>query len=265
MVIKLRSIINKIISISVCVLLSFSIYKKCSQESQTPHRIVVQTDSLLSDQTSCALTAFVQTSTSPLESPSFSQSLFSQFPCIASYAIEKNASGDFSCALESAQPVLSINNAWVLTQDGRLAPSTDFSCLATQSLRNVIMPIAAFTDTFRTSIQKLSPELFQSYTVVWLNDQEALLCDRAQTNFSIRFNADSIPLSSIMQRCAVIKNDLEARGVFASLSSKKKPQHQPSLIQASQLGKLWPTGWIADIRFKNQIVLSRNLEGAGYG
>ena len=248
MVIKLRSIINKLISVSVCVLLSFSIYKKCTQESQTPHRIVVQTDSLLADQTSCALTAFIQTSANTFETNAFSQSLFSQFPCIASYQLEKNASGDLCCTLETAEPVLSINNAWVLTQDGRLASSANFSRLATQSLRNILMPSCEITDTFKHAIQKLSPEFFLAYNVVWLNDQEALLCDRAQENFSIRFNADSIPVSSIMQQCAVIKNDLEARGVFANVSNKKKPQR-----------------WIADIRFKNQIVLSRNLEGAGYG
>lgn len=248
MVIKVRSIINKIISIGVCVLLSFSVYKKCSQELHAPHEVVVQTDSLLSEQTSCSLATFIKNNTQPLESALFSQLLFSQFPCVTSYELEKNPSGLFSCMIESAQPILSINNTWALTNDGRIALLTDFSSVITQSLHNVTMPQFLVTDSFRSCMHNLSPDLFQAYSVVWLNDQEALLCDRMQPFFSIRFNADSIPQASTLKACAAIKNDLEQRGVFACPSGKKKPQQ-----------------WIADIRFKNQIVVSWNAGGTSYG
>lgn len=248
MVIKLRSIINKIISIGVCVLLSFSMYKKCTQEPHVFDKIIVQTDALLADQTCFALTHFIKTNTIPLETDSFCQTLISQFPCVAAYELEKNASGDRVCTLEAAQPILTINNEWVLTHDGRLATVNSFNDCATHSLRNIIMPNFSVSDALCAAIPKLSPELFQSYNVIWINDQESLLCDRLQPNFSIRFNVDSVAQSSILQQCSVIKNDLESRGFFASTSSKKKPQH-----------------WIADIRFKNQIVISRNVEGAGYG
>jgi hypothetical protein len=248
MVIKLRSIINKIISIGVCVLLSFSIYKKCNQESQTPRKIVIQADSLLSDQASFSLNTFIQTNTSFIQNSSFDQLLLSQFPYINCYEIEENASGNRICTLQAADPVLSINNIWALTKSGRLAHLADFSCFATQSLPNVIMPNLTITEAFITSIQKIAPEFFKSYCVIWINDQEALLYDREQPLFAIRFNADSIPHHAVIKQCTVIKNDLEARGLFANASGKKKPQ---------QL--------IADIRFKNQIILSRNVEGANYG
>lgn len=246
MVIKLRSIINKIIGISVCVLLSFSIYKKYGYESQTPQSVFVQTDSLLADQTSCALTSFIQTSTQHLASAQFSQDLFSQFPSITAYELEKNASGVLACSVEAATPVLSINHSWVLTDNGRLAPATDFSSGVTQPLRNITMPQFCVTDAFCSCVKNLSPQLFQAYTIVWLNDEEAMLYDQAQPNFAIRFNALTLPQDSVLEQCAVIKSDLEARGVFGS--GKKKPQR-----------------WIADIRFKNQIVISANAGDERYG
>lgn len=249
MVIKLRSIINKLISISVCILLSFSIYKKCSQESHMTGEISVQTDSLLAEHSAQAVKDFIQANTISFENPSFFQLLSSHFPFIASYELEKNPSGIYACSIETAQPVLSINDTFALLENGRIAHITDFSSIITQSLRNIIMPEheREITSSFRACMQQLAPELFQEYTVVWLNDQEALLYDRTQPHFAIRFNAAAIPNTHIMRQCLAIKNDLEQRGAF-SCTGKKKPQQ-----------------WITDIRFKDQIVVSWHVGGERYG
>jgi len=245
MVIKLRSIINKCISISVCILLGFSVYKKCNQVSDA-QKIVVETDSLLAEQTSSMLSHFIQASTYSLASFQFSQSLLQQFPCIDSFEVEKNPSGIIACTIATSAPVLNINSQWVLTENGHLARATDFIPSLICDLHSITMPVCAITDAFRACMADLPGYIYESYTIVWLNDQEVLLYDRAQPLFAIRFDSSMKLDKTILHSCNSIKNDMDQRGLFVQGRGKK------------------PMPCIADVRFKNQIVISWGM-GGSYG
>lgn len=246
MVIKLRSIINKCISISVCTLLGFLVYKKCNQEMKPIQHIVVETDSLLADQTSGMLTQFIQTTTYSLTTPEFSGRLLEQFPCINSFAVEKNPSGVVSCALTAEVPLLNINAEWILTENGQLARTIDFSPAAVSDLHIITMPLCNVTNAFRLCIAALPADIYEAYKIVWLNDQEVLLLDRTEPSFAIRFDASMRFDKNIVRACNCIKNDINQRGLFVQSRGKK-----PKLC-------------IADVRFKNQIVISWGM-GGSYG
>ena len=249
MVIKIRSIINKCVSIGVCLLLGFSIYRKCMHNTVSPSSLVITSDEhILSEKASQDVTDFMQAHHDTLHNPLFSQELISRFPCLQSYSLEKNASGNWICTTHCALPRMSVNNTLVLTDAGNLALKADYSQASVDSLYNIIVPQGSVSPALCSSIAHFSSHLLEQYQMVWMSDQEALLYDREQPYFAIRFNALALPHDDMMHTCVAIKRDLEQRNLLTH-TGKKKPQL-----------------WIADIRFKDQIVVSsQNVGGVAYG
>lgn len=232
----------------MCLLLGFSMYRKCSQSIVPSTLLVTSDEHILNEKASQDLAHFFQAHHDNLHNPLFSQELLAQFPYLQSYSLEKNASSHWVCITHCALPIMSVNNMYVLTDAGMLALKADFSQAMVESLYNIIVSQEKVTPALCSSIAHFPSHLLQQYQIVWMSDQEAFLYDREQPCFAIRFNAASLPHDAIMHTCSVIKHDLEQRELFTH-TSKKKPQL-----------------WIADIRFKDQIVVSsQNVGGVTYG
>jgi hypothetical protein len=248
MVIKIRSIINAVARVSAFIFLALAIHKKCIHQTYAPSSVVVQADGLLAEHTEKALTDFMQSNTSVPSSHSFADALYARFPAVASFAVQQRPLGLYACIVQSAQPLLRVNNSFVLTDNGKIVSLADFAASAYQSLPHITVHDGRISNALYKTVQSLPADLLYAYSLVWIDDCQALLFDRSQPLFALRFNAGAIPSNDIIQACNKLKADLEQRGCFSATSTRKKPQQ-----------------CVADIRFKNQIILSWHVEGERYG
>ncbi|MCX5922797.1 MAG: hypothetical protein NTX86_05740 [Candidatus Dependentiae bacterium] len=229
----------------VVVLCAFGV-QKMHQAVVAHQRMLVSVDPLIAQETQESIAAFATTQPHTPASE-FIELLVKNFPSIKSVEYSYDASGLLCYTVESALPLFSINNDYVLTDKGALVPKKDFVSHLVQSLHNITLSSDVISDAFTACIQSLPQSFFESYDVVWLNDYEVVLYDKAQPGFSICFNTQVVPELSMIERCNAIKNDLASAGLF------EKKVHA-----AAQK-------WVADIRFKNQIIVSANVGGRHYG
>jgi len=141
-------------------------------------------------------------------------------------------------------PLCVVNSDYVLTDGVKLLSRNIFEDRWTSNLPQV--RVAVFThdnkmpvlsDSCITFLRTIITSPFLSrYYCVWEHDDKACLYDKNIVNFAIIFHPSIPPDSSIVHCCDNIKQELIERHVFDVPRTKL---------------------WIADVRFKNQIVVSQ--------
>lgn len=239
--------------IALCTLAVLCIHIMQKYENPALHKkIVVHVDPLLSAQTQKNIDQFTKEKNSQ-KIPTykdFVQILVQQFPYIKSIEIEKNASGLLSYTYESAAPIIAINQDMVLTDGGILVLKNNFAEHTIASLHTITVPSGFISPALLNGIASFTDDFLNTYDICWKSDQEIILKDKLHAGFTVLCDADSILDVSVLQKCTTIKHELIDKGSLAS----------PALAHNDAVTKKKaPKSWIADIRFKNQIIVSSEL------
>ncbi len=160
-----------------------------------------------------------------------------QFSFIEKTTIEHLAPDIVYIACNAQKPSSIINNSFVLTKQGCLYNKDIFLSLLTEQLPHITLFSLEkdITESLIRVMNAIDPIVFSQFTLSWVNDTKIYLYDKKQKQLSIIFNKNQLPDKELLNYYAHIKQKLGEQGVFAH--TKKN--------------------YVADIRFKDQIVMSR--------
>lgn len=176
------------------------------------------------------------------------------FPAIGKMALSQDASGSVSARVEAVSLYACINQDVVVAGDGRLLKKELFQDALVQSLNTLAIPdlAACCVDGQVTGVKSLAPELlatlselpqhlFDRFSLSCRRHDAWLLVDKQEPRFAILFHGSHIPNEKVIAMCTKLKGTLDARGALVAQAK---------------------TGWVADVRFENQIVLFENAGGS---
>ena len=136
-------------------------------------------------------------------------------------------------------PIIAINNDKVLIENNNVINAAYYADYVKSSLyaMTVTEVPASFGSELATSIaHAIQEKLFDHYTFNIASEHEWYLQDKQDPAFTVCCNAASVPMGLMQEKYAQLKK----------------------LIRKKELTK---TAWIADVRFKDQIVLSMSTRG----
>jgi hypothetical protein len=168
------------------------------------------------------------------------------FPFIKSFTMQC-IPGAMCCSFKTRKPFCLVNNNLVLTTDGVLVGKEVFESQVLEGLKTAYVSEIAIQKeyelgAFQACMSQLPASVLNGYDLVWHDAITASLRDKEQKNFSIFFNAETLPTLPVLADCNVIKKNL----IENNLMQQKK-------------------SWIADIRFTNQIIVFEDKGGRRYG
>jgi len=160
-----------------------------------------------------------------------------RFSFIEVVAIEHLAPDIVYIACNAQKPSNIVNKTFVLTKQGCLYNKDIFLSSTTEQLPRITLPSLEknITESLLTVMNAIDPIVFSQFTLSWINDTKIYLYDKEHKQFSIIFNKNQLPDKELLNYYVHIKQKLREEGVFTH--TKKN--------------------YAADIRFKDQIVVSR--------
>ena len=161
------------------------------------------------------------------------------FPHVASVSVRTLPYHAAEIEISGHSPVLKINDSFILTEQQSIIPKEYYACYAVDTLPDVQFNLRQFavSDEMMTAFHKAIKErLFDHFMVQVNREHEWHLLDKQDPAFTVCCNASSLPLGMLKETYRALKN------------------------RAQQKGSL-KTAWMADLRFNQQIVLSRSKGG----
>lgn len=164
---------------------------------------------------------------------SLGSSLKNQFQIIDEISVRHKVPQLAYINITARKPVIVINDQWLLIDNGRVIPSTYYSSnprifLKMQS--DIDLPNQA--EYLLAMAKNFDPVIWAHYDVHWQDHTAIYLHDRQEAHFCIIAHAQMQFNQDLLKRIKALK----------SLMCKKVTKEQ--------------TRWIADVRFRNQIILS---------
>lgn len=234
--------------------------KKYSFSLRQSRSFAFQFDALFCNGQRCKIKDFFQSNDSFKTLPlhELSACVRKKFPSIQSLVLFLNATGTITAQIKSVSPLCKVNDTFVLVDDGKIFKSALFSGTCLDLLNHVYLSqsndksgdvafdflqaecVAHVPKPFLGVVDKLSASLFDDYSVTYQNKAMWCLRDKQQKNFFILFNSTQMPNEHVLAACNTIKETLFSRGQFDA-----RRMHN----------------WVADTRFKDQIILFRKTGG----
>ena len=234
--------------------------KKYSSSLLQSRCFAFQFDALFCNRQRCKIKDFFQSNdffkTLPLHE--LSACVCKKFPSIQSLVLFLSATGTITAQIKSVTPLCKVNDTFVLVDDGKVFKSALFSDTCLDLLHHVYLSqsndkssdvafdffqeecVGHVPKPFLGMINKLSGLLFDNYCVTYQDKATWCLRDKQQKKFFILFNSTQMPNEHLLAACNKIKGTLGARGQFDA-----RRMHN----------------WVADTRFKDQIILFRKTGG----
>jgi len=175
-----------------------------------------------------------------------------KFPSIQSLVLSLSAAGMVTARIKSVSPLFRINDNLVLVDGSKIFKSAIFSDMFLDHLNQVYLSqsggfdllqeecVGRLPKSFFATMGKLSVSLFDEYRISYQDKATWWLQDKQQKKFFILFNNTQMPNEHLLAICNKIKGTLVARGQFCSGRTQR---------------------WVADTRFKDQIILFRKTGG----
>ncbi len=211
-------------------------YTQLLPTSVTPtHHFVCIIDSLITDQTEQNIINYIE-QIPKKELISFcklAEKIEKQFPFIQETIIEKIAPNTITVTCNVQQPFGIINDEFIMTEQGHLYNKNIFLSLITEQLPRIILP-SLETDIIKsvlTIINTIDPIILSKFTLSWTSHTQIYLYEKEHGQFSIVFKKNQLVDKKLFNHCMQIKQKLQ------STMNKKN--------------------YVADIRFKDQIVVYR--------
>ena len=165
--------------------------------------------------------------------------LRSEFPAISSVSVSREVMGDPALNIEAHNPVLRINNNFILADNGQFLSRSLFS--ENQLLRLNKLTIGGdlcdcqnAPSGLKKVASYLSNELFNGFEFNGLSENN-IRCSGLDNRISyVVCNANTIPDSNVIGQCRDVVDEI---------------------INRNQAGKHRGRGWCLDVRFKNKIIV----------
>jgi len=172
-----------------------------------------------------------------------------QFPVIEDIKTFRSADGILKVSVSSVKPTFVINKDYVISPDGMLLTKDLFSAEGTALCPAIeikglqckdVVSHKKVPESFAVMLKKLPHRCFDTYDVVWERETKSWLLDKHNGKFAIIFNDECVPNNMLLSACSKLKTELKSKGYFSCRRMER---------------------WIADVRFKDQIVLFKALGG----
>jgi len=214
----------------------FSVYQSMNHISYC-----LDTDSLFSSKAVDSISEYVTTHAQTIPEK-LTRELITTFCSIDQVTARCNAQGTCTLSVTAVKPLARLSNAMLLSVDGKCVPQECFVETATKNLSAI-----SLCDTLSEQaaqalsayIQKISPHVFNNYTVAWKNKNEIFFHDK---NTDVLFLADLKTTPNERLHQLIVDH--------RTCTSKPTQKKQKKLI--------------ADIRFDHQLIVYEN-KGASHG
>ena len=178
-----------------------------------------------------------------VDADTLSSHLIQMFPAIKKIGISRIPPHHIHVDVISHVPHYRINDDQVLVEDGHIISQDQFYPQQLTTLCTVQVAVSStkkVPSECTACLTALSTDLLSSYSFFWQDAAHAWLYDKADAHFAILFHSRSVPDAAVLAQCNQIKQNLAER----DLLNKKK-----NLLR------------VADVRFKDQIVMSTRKRG----
>jgi len=203
---------------------------------------------------------YVQTSC-PASNSSFAQlcaAAQEQFSCIKDLDVARLPGKMAHVEISVHEPLYLVNNEHIVSHDGVLLAKNSYEPQAVQDLYQVFISglpslqansgsqeRVTLSPSCKQTLAQMTPDFLDRYFFAWQNDNAAWLYARENNpQLAILFHPLSLPAHAILEHCDALKQDL----VLQEASKKQRTQNKQT------------RGWVADVRFKDQIIVSANKE-----
>lgn len=179
-----------------------------------------------------------------------------RFPSLEKVSLSQNATGAITVNAHSVRPLLNIGVDLVLAHGGKLFKKFLFDQEILSQLERIDFPIfdsndslvdmqqpelvGTLSEELVATIKKLPSQLFKDYEVSCQEQAKWWLQDKQEKKFYVLFNGVGMPTERNIAACNKIKGTLGTRGVFTAKRTK---------------------GFVADVRFEDQVILFRKTRG----
>lgn len=165
------------------------------------------------------------------------------FSCVKSVSVHCSASHTAHIIVEAYDPIVRINGTHVLTAAKTIIPDRSYAWYVLNNLPSLSMASVLpehCSDRMMDAVRRcIKEQIFERYTLSWVNEHELYFRDINDPSFSLLCDAVSLPTHALLISCEQVKNSI-------------KRDHSV------------PKSWVADLRFDDQIIVSRD-KGGGYG
>jgi len=153
-----------------------------------------------------------------------------------------------------------VNEKYVVTSSGDLLPKNIFKQCVLNKLEHVqvffednnSIQLSEACKRFIFLLPTAIPALLSDYICVWENQNRVWFCDKSKVNYAILAHPSRLPTQNELSSVSFLKEELAKReklgkrGVFGQKRLDDLKQQKT---------------WVADIRFKDQIIVSQNKWG----
>lgn len=162
---------------------------------------------------------------------------------IKEISLRRSAPDRLNVVIHTHAPLMMINTHLILLANGMFV---DRSCVDNnyyQSLYHMNIHGIGTTDHITENlcvwIKRMVPEIFEQYNVTWHDQTKIFLHNKNDSTLTVLCNDHTIPDNALLALCKTLKDDVQ-----------------------THMNKKRELTWIADIRFKNHIVLY-SMKGRG--
>lgn len=245
----------RILACLVCISIIASSMRRMRASVCSVRHVLIEHDALLSKQAKSEIVDAIncmQREDGTYNPVTLVQQLPEKFSFIASVTIQSLAYNTAHIFIEAREPLVNMNENLVLTHDGIVISSEQYDADACLRMPRVTISPSLVADAMPQELVSsittyLKNGLAQQYDLVLVSDHELLLRDKNEPRFSIICDAAAIPNHDMIARCEHIKQKCIADAV-TSQGKGKALKH-----------------WKADIRFHDQIIVSRDHSRGEYG
>lgn len=161
--------------------------------------------------------------------------LSKQIPYSKKITLTFNALQKIFFTLEVQKPLYILNTDFVITENKQVVPRSLYTTECNKNIPTISVPSYAqhslLDNLCLEMLQKIPQKIYDLYRFEWINECDAFLYHKNNSNFIIRCNNNAIPTEELVKYCQQIQDE------YTHLN----------IIKNHQL--------IADIRFADQIIL----------
>lgn len=194
-----------------------------------------QVDSLMSDAVSQKMNSFLHADGRHYWLlSSLCTALQNEFPIVQTIQARYGTADSIYLTLKAHEPLVSVNNNFLLLANGALVERDYFVANAIADLANITVlhdGLPSDLQLVKEYITKVPYELLQQYRLCWVDATQVRWYDKHDANFYVITDGATVPDDRLLAHCALVKQEL-----------KTKPNAQKKV-------------WAADVRFRNQIVI----------
>jgi len=194
-----------------------------------------------------------------------SKKIKEQFKCVKSIEAFQLANGVLNLNFTVYVPKFVINKNYVMTENKSLFKKNIFeqeALLECMGLKITNFDFeSGISDACMQMIFGLPKVCFEKYNITRESETRSYMRNMQQSNFIILFSDELFPDENILIGCDELKKRLGEQGAFDAKPSLRQGFGGRHAWTPCKAGRKAKARWVADVRFKDQIVLCKEVRG----